>query len=58
MATPTIGTLTEQFGCTRQTVAKALRLLVDEGELIRYPGFGYFVSWEPEADSGGSGELS
>ncbi|MBO0819794.1 MAG: winged helix-turn-helix transcriptional regulator [Nocardiopsaceae bacterium] len=42
--TPTIETFCQQFGCTRQTVSKALRLLADEGLLIRYPGLGYYVS--------------
>jgi DNA-binding GntR family transcriptional regulator len=42
--TPTIGALCWQFGCTRQTVSKALRLLADEGLLIRYPGLGYYVA--------------
>ena len=42
--TPTITALCRQFGCTRQTVSKALRLLADEGLLVRYPGLGYYVT--------------
>jgi DNA-binding GntR family transcriptional regulator len=41
--TPSITTLSQQYGHARQTCAKALRLLVDEGLLIRYPGLGYYV---------------
>ncbi len=42
--TPSITTLTQDHGHARQTCAKALRLLVDEGLLIRYPGLGYYVA--------------
>ena len=42
--TPSITTLSQQYGHARQTCAKALRLLVDEGLLIRYPGLGYYVT--------------
>lgn len=42
--TQTITALCRQFSCTRQTVAKAMRLLTDEGLLIRYPGLGYYVA--------------
>jgi DNA-binding GntR family transcriptional regulator len=41
---PSITELVEQHGCARQTAAKALRMLVDEGLLTRYPGFGYYVT--------------
>lgn len=41
---PSITELTEKYGTARQTAAKALRLLVNEGLLTRYPGFGYYVS--------------
>jgi DNA-binding GntR family transcriptional regulator len=41
---PSIPELTARHGCARQTAAKALRLLEDEGLLIRYPGFGYYVA--------------
>jgi len=42
--TPSITTLTQDHGHARQTCAKALRLLVDEGLLIRYPVLGYYVA--------------
>jgi DNA-binding GntR family transcriptional regulator len=45
---PSIPELTARHGCARQTAAKALRLLEDEGLLIRYPGFGYYVA-QPHA---------
>ena len=45
--TPSITTLSQQSGHARQTCAKALRLLVDEGLLIRYPGLGYYVAGRP-----------
>jgi GntR family transcriptional regulator len=41
--TPSITTLSQQYGHARQTCAKALGVLVDEGLLIRYPGLGYYV---------------
>jgi len=41
--TPSITTLSQQSGHARQTCAKALNVLVDEGLLIRYPGLGYYV---------------
>ena len=40
---PTITELASRYGCARQTCAKALRILVEEGRLIRYPGLGYYV---------------
>lgn len=49
--TPSITTLSQQYGHARQTCAKALRLLVDEGLLIRYPGLGYYVVGESKSDS-------
>jgi DNA-binding GntR family transcriptional regulator len=49
--TPSITTLSQQYGHARQTCAKALRLLVDEGLLIRYPGLGYYVAGKPKPDS-------
>jgi GntR family transcriptional regulator len=45
--TPSITTLSQQYGHARQTCAKALRLLVDEGLLTRYPGLGYYVAGRP-----------
>jgi DNA-binding GntR family transcriptional regulator len=49
--TPSITTLSQQYGHARQTCAKALRMLVDEGLLIRYPGLGYYVAGMPKPDS-------
>jgi GntR family transcriptional regulator len=43
-ATPSITTLTQEYGHARQTCSKALGLLVKEGLLIRYPGLGYYVT--------------
>ena len=42
--TPSITTLSQQYGHARQTCAKALRTLVDEGLLTRIPGLGYYVT--------------
>jgi DNA-binding GntR family transcriptional regulator len=41
---PSITELTAKHGAARQTTAKALRVLVDEGFLTRYPGLGYYVA--------------
>jgi DNA-binding GntR family transcriptional regulator len=42
---PAIREISGRHGeCTRQTVSKALRLLLNEGLLIRYPGMGYYVA--------------
>ncbi|MFZ1387165.1 MAG: histidine utilization repressor [Thiolinea sp.] len=41
---PTEAELVEQFGVSRMTVNKALRDLVQEGLLVRYPGLGTFVA--------------
>jgi DNA-binding GntR family transcriptional regulator len=49
--TPSITTLSQQYGHARQTCAKALRMLVEEGLLIRYPGLGYYVAGTPKPDS-------
>ena len=43
MPTPSITSLCQELGHARQTCAKALRILEDEGLLTRYPGLGYFV---------------
>jgi DNA-binding GntR family transcriptional regulator len=45
--TPSITTLSQESGHARQTCAKALNVLVDEGLLIRYPGLGYYVVGSP-----------
>jgi GntR family transcriptional regulator len=42
-ATPSITTLSQEYGHARQTCSKALGVLVKEGLLIRYPGLGYYV---------------
>ena len=44
MPTPSITTLSQQYGHARQTCAKALRTLEDEGLLTRIPGLGYYVT--------------
>lgn len=48
LATPcvTISELCRKYQCTRQTVSKALKMLEDDGLLVRFPGLGYFVAWE------------
>lgn len=46
-ATPSITTLSQEYGHARQTCAKALGVLVKEGLLIRYPGLGYYVVGKP-----------
>jgi GntR family transcriptional regulator len=46
-ATPSITTLSQDYGHARQTCSKALNVLVDEGLLIRYPGLGYYVVGSP-----------
>jgi hypothetical protein len=43
MPTPSITTLSQEYGHARQTCAKALRVLEDEGLLVRIPGLGYYV---------------
>lgn len=52
MPTPSITTLSQEYGHARQTCAKALRLLVDEGLLTRIPGLGYYVKGSPDAKAG------
>jgi DNA-binding transcriptional regulator YhcF (GntR family) len=51
MPTPSITTLSQQYGHARQTCAKALRTLEDEGLLTRIPGLGYYVTRTTESDS-------
>ena len=41
---PSITMLSQEHGVARQTAAKALRLLEDEGLLTRVPGLGYYVA--------------
>jgi DNA-binding GntR family transcriptional regulator len=40
---PSIATLVQENGVARQTAAKALQLLEDEGLTRRVPGLGYYV---------------
>lgn len=40
---PSVTTLSRRYGCPLQICAKSLRLLADEGLIIRYPGMGYYV---------------
>jgi DNA-binding GntR family transcriptional regulator len=47
MPTPSITTLSQQHGHARQTCARALRILEDEGLLTCIPGFGYYVKGVP-----------
>jgi len=42
--TPSITTLVQEYGVARQTAAKALHVLVDEGLGTRIPGLGYYVT--------------
>jgi len=49
--TPSITTLSQQYGHARQTCAKALRTLEDEGLLTRIPGLGYYVTAAAGAES-------
>lgn len=41
---PSITHLTQEHGVARQTAAKALHLLEEEGLLQKWPGLGYFVT--------------
>jgi DNA-binding GntR family transcriptional regulator len=64
-ATPSITTLSQDYGHARQTCSKALGVLVKEGLLIRYPGLGYYVAGKqgdprpvnPESSAGKTDEL-
>ena len=44
MPTPSITTLSQEYGHARQTCAKALHTLQEEGLLTRIPGLGYYVT--------------
>jgi GntR family transcriptional regulator len=46
-ATPSITTLSQEYGHARQTCSKALGVLVKEGLLVRFPGLGYYVAGRP-----------
>jgi GntR family transcriptional regulator len=50
--TPSITTLSQRYGHARQTCAKALRMLEDEGLLTRVPGLGYYVTARPATGTG------
>jgi DNA-binding GntR family transcriptional regulator len=52
---PTLTELATTYGAARQTAAKALRLLEEEGVLTRYPGFGYYVTG-PRAEVAPAGQ--
>lgn len=43
---PSIAALCRQHGGSRQTIAKALRMLEDDAWLICYGGLGYYVAPE------------
>jgi GntR family transcriptional regulator len=43
-AAPSITMLAEQFGRSRLTCARALRILEAEGLVTRIPGLGYYVT--------------
>ena len=51
MPTPSITTRSQEYGHARQTCAKALRILEDEGLLVRVPGLGYYVKGAPATGS-------
>ena len=51
MPTPSITTLSQEYGHARQTCAKALHTLQEEGLLTRIPGLGYYVTGTPETGS-------
>ncbi len=51
MPTPSITTLSQEFGHARQTCAKALHTLQEEGLLTRIPGLGYYVTGTTETGS-------
>jgi DNA-binding GntR family transcriptional regulator len=42
-STVSITPLAEEWGSSRETVAKALRALEGDGLIRRYPGLGYYV---------------
>ena len=51
MPTPSITTLSQEYGHARQTCAKALHTLQEEGLLTRIPGLGYYVTGTTEKGS-------
>jgi DNA-binding GntR family transcriptional regulator len=55
---PSIGSLQQESGYSRQTCAKALRMLERQGLLQRIPGLGYHVASQPEAPGNQSGAVA
>jgi GntR family transcriptional repressor for pyruvate dehydrogenase complex len=53
-ALPSITVISEQNRHARSTVSKALRMLEGEGLIVRYPGLGYYVRHQADADPAGS----
>jgi len=53
---PVVPAGTEKWGSSRQTAAKALQALEDDGLIRRYPGVGYYVlspgRWRPSHERG------
>jgi DNA-binding GntR family transcriptional regulator len=49
---PSIRTLCQEMGHSRQTAGKALRMLEGEGVVARVAGLGYFVTGPAPAGSG------
>jgi GntR family transcriptional regulator len=43
---PSIAALRREQGHSRQTVGKAMHVLVGEGLIYRVPGLGYYVSFD------------
>lgn len=41
---PSITQLVQEHGVARQTAAKALKLLADDGLVVKFAGLGYFVA--------------
>lgn len=45
---PSIASLSQEYGHARQTCAKALQILEDEGLMYRVPGLGYYMCARPD----------
>jgi DNA-binding GntR family transcriptional regulator len=41
---PPIGTLADEFSVGRDTVQRSIRLLADDGKVVRWPGLGWYVA--------------
>jgi DNA-binding GntR family transcriptional regulator len=41
---PSITTLVQEFGVSRETAAHGLRVLEQEGLIVRYAGLGYYAT--------------